>query len=162
MLSNLRKAVLKVPWPGNSLEFFRAYDLRNISRRLLLKLSGETVMLWFSVPQMQSPGNIRIAVQKNSRQVPRKTLCFCASWQIVSLKFSQIFQSSWFKEHLQTAATRRFFVPWNQSPESITKVALENLRKFLKKTSVGIHIFLILGNKTTLSLMVSWEFCKMF
>ena len=44
-ISTVRKAVLKIPWSGNSHELFRAGDLRNTSGRLLLRLSGETVVI---------------------------------------------------------------------------------------------------------------------
>ena len=76
-------------------------------------------MLWFSVPQMQSPGNFRIAIQKNLS--PKKNTVF-VSFMVDS--FLVIFSNV-----------------SEQSPESVTKAALENLRKFLKKTSVGIYFF---------------------
>ena len=68
----LSKALYHASFPGNSLEFFRTAVLRNKSGWLLLRLSGETAV------QMQSPGNIRIAVQKKFEKTPRKNLCWCA------------------------------------------------------------------------------------
>ena len=43
----VRIAVLKIPWPWNSLKFFRTAVLRNTSRQLLLRLSGETSLTVF-------------------------------------------------------------------------------------------------------------------
>ena len=63
-------------FPGNSNILFKTAILRNTSGLLFLRLSVE--QSWrFSVPQMQSAGNIRISVQKNLRKLPGKNLFWC-------------------------------------------------------------------------------------
>ena len=105
--------------------------------------------------------------RKSSRKLPGKNLCWCAFfnfnyqntlWWIVSWQFSQIFQNSYFKELLRTAASWRFFVPQKPSPESVKKAALKNLKNFWRNSSLGYIHFLILAPP----LMVSWEFYEMF
>ena len=45
----------------------------------------------------------------------------------------QIFQNSYFKQHLRTAASERCFVLRKQSPENVKKAALKNLRKLSRQ-----------------------------
>ena len=155
-------------FPGNFATFFRRAVLRNTSDGYFWDYLGKPSRR-FSVPQRPSSENIRITVQKNSKKFPGKILCLCAFlnfsyqntlWYIVSCWFSQIFQNSYFKELLRTAVFWRLYVLQKQPPESFC--CSVKFEKYLKKTSVGVYIFLILTNKTTQSLMVSWEFCEMF
>ena len=64
-------------------------------------------------------------------------------------------------KYFRTAISRNFLkviFPRKQSPKSCS----EKFEKFLKKTSFGVYSFFFLVNKTTLQLIVSREFCKMF
>ena len=49
------------------------------------------------------------------------------------LVISTIFQNSYFKQHLRTTASERFFVLRKQSPENVKKASLKNLRKLSRQ-----------------------------
>ena len=88
------------------------------------------------------------------------------------LKISDISEQL-FQETSSAGFFLKVFFPRKQSPECDRKAALKNLRnfqkscsekfeKFLKKTSDGVHIFLFLGNKTTLHSQFPENFVRCF
>ena len=110
---------------------------------------------------MQSPGNFRIAIQKNSRKVPKKSLfvCFMVDGFLV-------FFSNSSEQLIQGRPLDGCYLKVFCSMEAVAQKCYKSCSgksENISEESVRWDIyFFILANKTTPSLMISWEFCEFF
>ena len=111
----LLKAFYHAWFPGNSLEFFGTAVLKNSCFwDYLGKLSWR-----FSVPQMQSPRNIWVAIQKKFEKTPSDSCFWDHLWKLL-----------W-----------QFSVPQIQSPRNIRIPVQKKFEKTLWKKSVLVCFF---------------------
>ena len=133
---------------GNSLQFFRTVKIGTPPDGCFWDYLGK--QSWrFSVPQMQSPGNIRIAFQKNLRKLSGKNLRWCVFFLILATK---TLYYGWFPgdfKCFRTTISRNSFgrlllegfFSRKQSPESVRKAAPKSLRNFWRKHLLGYIFF---------------------
>ena len=109
--------------------------------RLLLRLSGKAVVMVFCATDIVAQNFQNSCFEKNSWW---RTFLILANKALYGDSFpviSTIFQNSYFKQHLRTTASERFFVLRVQSPENVTKAALKNLRKLSRQRPQEYIIF---------------------